>query len=493
LKSVGDVVVSMSSARPASVSGLTEGPLLAPLVALAWPLVAIQLLQVAYNVADTFWLGRLSADAVGALSLAFPLVFLLISVGGGFTAAGAILVAQHTGAGGKRAAGHIAGQTLGFVLLVSVGLGALGYLATGPLLAMLPTDAATAERVVPLSAAYMRVFFLGSPALFGFFVFTALMRGHGDTRAPLRVMVLSVAVNVTLDPLLIFGWGPFPALGIEGAAIATVASRSIAAVVGVYLLFGTAIGPDLRVGDLLPRRKPVGSILRLGVPSALEHSGVSLAMVAATAMVATFPPAVLAGYGLGNRLISLVFLPAMGLSQAMNTAVGQNLGAGEPERAGRAVRLGMGLVTGVLLVVAAVAVAVPEPIVAVFLPVETATAAATVAHASEYLRIVAVAFVFLGLLEVALGAFRGAGRTTTALAISLFTLWVVRLPATYLLTFPLGWGPTGIWVAVALADVVGCLVALAWLSRGSWKRGIVEQPGTGVGAAPTPETGPTDD
>ena len=481
----------MSTSRPAT--GLTEGPLLAPLVALAWPLVAIQLLQVAYNIADTFWLGRLSADAVGALSLAFPLVFLLISVGGGFTAAGAILVAQHTGAGGKRMAGHFAGQTLGFVLIVSVGLGALGYLATGPLLAMLPTDAATAERVVPLAAAYMRVFFLGSPALFGFFVFTALMRGHGDARAPLRVMVLSVAVNVVLDPLLIFGWGPFPALGVEGAAVATIVSRSVAAVVGIYVLFGTSLGPDIRLGDLLPRPKPVKKILRLGVPSALEHSGVSLAMVAATAMVATFPPAVLAGYGLGNRLISLVFLPAMGLSQAMNTAVGQNLGAGEPDRAGRAVRLGMILVTGVLVVVGAIAFAVPEPIVSVFLPVETPTATATIGHASEYLRIVAVAFVFLGLLEVALGAFRGAGRTTTALAISLFTLWVVRLPATYLLAFPLGWGPTGVWVAVALADVVGCAAALAWLSRGTWKRGVVETHGTGVGAGPTAETVPTDD
>ncbi|WP_373190205.1 MATE family efflux transporter [Halolamina sp.] len=483
----------MSSRHPSS--SLTEGPILRPLVALAWPLVAIQLLQVAYNIADTFWLGRRSADAVGALSLAFPLVFLLISVGGGFTAAGAILVAQHTGAGGKRAAGEIAGQTLGFVLLVSVGLGALGFVATGPLLALLPTDPATAERIVPMAAAYMRVFFLGSPALFGFFIFTALMRGYGDARAPLRVMVLSVAVNVALDPVLIFGWGPFPALGVEGAAVATVASRSVAALAGFYLLFATATGPAINVRDLLPRREPVEKIVRLGVPSALEHSGVSLAMVAATAMVATFPPEVLAGYGLGNRLISLVFLPAMGLSQAMNTAVGQNLGAGEPERAQQAVKLGMVLVTAVLLVVAVIAYLRPEPIVAVFLPTGTATAVATIGHASDYLRIVAFAFVFLGLLEVALGTFRGAGNTTTALGISLVTLWVVRLPATYLLAFPLGWGPTGIWAAVALADVVGCAVALAWLSRGTWKRAVVESPttGTGTGAAPTPETAAIDD
>jgi putative MATE family efflux protein len=306
-------------------------------------------------------------------------------------------------------------------------------------------------------------------------------------------MVLSVAVNVVLDPLLIFGWGPFPAMGMEGAAVATVAARSVAALAGFYILFATAIGPEVRIQDLLPRREPVENIVRLGVPSALEHSGVSLAMVAATGMVATFPPEVLAGYGLGNRLISLVFLPAMGLSQAMNTAVGQNLGAGEPGRAEKAVRLGMVLVTGVLLVVATIAYLRPEPIVAVFLPTGTATAAVTIGHASDYLRIVAFAFVFLGLLEVALGAFRGAGNTTTALAISLVTLWVVRLPATYLLAFPLGWGPTGIWAAVAIADVVGCVVALLWLSRGTWKEAVIEQPGTGMGAAPTAEAAVVDD
>ena len=481
----------MTTSRSANTSSLTAGPLLRPLVALSWPLVAIQLLQVAYNVADTFWLGRYSADAVGALSLAFPIVFLMISVGGGFTAAGAILVAQYTGAESERAAGRFAGQTLGFVMLVAVGLGVVGFLATGPSLSLLPADPATRDRVIPLAAAYMRVFFLGSPALFGFFIFSSLMRGYGNTRTPLRVMVLSVAVNVVLDPLLIFGWGPFPKMGIEGAAVATVAARVAAALVGFYVLFGTDVGPAIELVDLIPRPGPVKDILRLGVPSALEQSGSALAMVAATAMVATFPPAVVAAYGLGNRLLSLVFLPAMGLSQAMNTAVGQNLGAGRPERAERAVKMGVELVTGVLLVAALVAAAVPEPIVSVLLPPDSPGAVETVGHAAEYLRISSVAFVFLGVFQVAQGAFRGAGNTTTALAISLVTLWVVRLPATYLLAFTLNWGPTGVWAAVAAADVVGCLVAVAWLARGTWKDAVVS--GRGGGSSVLDDAVPTDD
>ncbi|WP_225935342.1 MATE family efflux transporter [Halobaculum magnesiiphilum] len=469
------------SPSAAQVSDLVEGDLLRPMLRVAWPLVLIQLLQVMYNVADTFWLGRLSADAVGALSLAFPIVFLFISIGGGFTAAGAILVAQHTGAssagsGSDREAGKVAGTVLGFVMLVALVLGALGYLAVGPALSLIPADEATARDIVPLAALYMRVFFLATPFLFGFFVFVSLMRGYGDTRAPLRVMVVSVAVNVALDPFLIFGWGPFPALGIEGAAWATLFSRAVATVVGWYVLFATPAGPTVRPGDLVPDLGIVKKVVRLGVPSALEQSGVSLAFVVLTALVATFPPAVVAAYGLGNRLISLVFLPAMGLAQAVNTVVGQNLGAEKPDRAWRAVRAALGVVTAVMLPVALATAAFPEPIVQVFLPPGSPDAAETIAYASTYLRVATVMFVFLGVFEISRGAFRGAGRTGTALALSLVAVWLVRVPVTYAAVFVYDFGTAGIWWAVVAGDVVGAIAGLAWLLHGTWMRSVVEPP-----------------
>jgi Na+-driven multidrug efflux pump len=235
----------------------------------------------------------------------------------------------------------------------------------------------------------------------------------------------------------------------------------------------------------------VRELVRLGVPSALEQSTSSLAMILMTAMVATFPPAVVAAYGLGNRLLSLAFLPAMGLGQAMNTVVGQNLGARRPDRADRAVRAGMGVVAAVMTVVAAVAVLVPGPIVGLFLSTGGPRAAATAAHATDFLRVAAAMFVFMGVLQVVLGAFRGAGRTKTALAFSMVTLWVARLPAAYLLVFVLGWGATGVWWAVAVGDVVGCLAAVAWLRRGTWRDAVV----AGSGRRPRerdPDVAPAD-
>ncbi|UPW02093.1 MATE family efflux transporter [Halorussus gelatinilyticus] len=474
---------------------LTEGGLARPLFHLAWPIVVTQLLQVAYNVGDAFWLGRYSANAVGAISLAFPLIYFLIAFGGGFNVAGSTLVAQYMGADSDGSAGKVAGQTLGFVVLVGVILSAVGHFGSGPMLSLFPSDAATATSVVPLAEQYMEIFFLGLPFMFGFLAFSALLRGYGDTRTPMRVMAVTVVLNVVLDPLLIFGVGPVPALGIEtalvpemgieGAALATLLARVVGGLVGVYVLFFTNTGPDVRLDHLAPDFDYVRDIVRIGIPSALEQSAGALAMVMLTVMIVTFEPSVIAAYGLGNRLISLVFLPAVGLGKATNTVVGQNLGAGNAERAERAVRLAASVGAGVMLVLAVVAATVPQPIVEVFMATGTAEAAETVEYAVEYLRIRTVEFAFIGVFQVLVGAFRGAGNTKVAMVISMVTLWVVRVPAVYLLAFETTLGPTGIWVGVALGHVVGAIAAAAWFTRGTWKDAVIDS-GSAEPVAETP-------
>lgn len=466
------VVSSESSAR---TNELTEGDLVGPMIALAWPMVVIQLLQVTYNVADTAFLGAVSEDAVGALSLSFPLIFFLISVGGGFTAAGAILVAQYTGAQSGNSADKIAGQTLSFVTILAIGIGIVGYFTTNWMLGLLPADPETEARIIPLAADYMRIYFLGMPFLFGFFVFVSIMRGYGDTRTPMRIMVISVVLNVILDAILIFGLGPFPRLEIEGAAIATITARAVATGFGLYILFWTDAGPDIELEYLIPDLTQIKEIVSLGVPSAIEQSTSSLAFIILTAMVVTFSPAIVAAYGLGNRLISLVFLPAMGLSQAVDTVVGQNLGANRPDRAKKASWLAMGLAAIVMSVITIIMFTFPEPIVRVFLSADTEGAPQTIAYAVEYMQIAAFMFVFMGALQIMLGTFRGAGNTKTAMVFSMITLWVARVPLTYYFVFVLGWAETGIWYAVLLGDVIGFVAALVWYLRGTWATKIIEE------------------
>ncbi len=508
--------------RPGSI---TEGSLVRPLFHLAWPIVVIQLLQVTYNVVDTLYLGRLSAEAVGAISLAFPLIFLLIAVAGGFTTAGAILVAQYTGAKGDRSAGLVAGQTITTVFSLAIVIGVVGYFYTRPALDLLPSDPETAATVIPLAADYMEVIFLGIPLMFGFFVFSALMRGYGDTRTPMLVMVVSVGLNVVLDPFFIFGFAENPVIGwldaapllgvvdfagleatlyaatgftgfgIQGAALATILSRGVATVLGLWLLLGTGLGPATRPEHLKPDLEIVEDIVRLGLPSTVEQTTSALAMITLTAMVVTFAPPIVAAYGLGNRLISLVFLPAMGLGRAIDTMVGQNLGAERSDRAERAVWLAASTGAGVMLVVAVIAAVFTEPIVSAFLG-DVPDAPATIAYGVEYVRIRAVEFAFIGVSQVILGAFRGAGNTKIAMSISILTLWVGRVVSVFVLAF--GWsitvpvvgvtiaalelGETGIWIGMALGNVLGAIVGVAWFLRGTWKQRYIEEPEPAPGA-----------
>ncbi|MFC3960141.1 MATE family efflux transporter [Halovivax cerinus] len=506
---------------PSASSSITEGSLIRPLFQLAWPIVVIQLLQVTYNVVDTIWLGRLSTESVGAISLAFPLIFLLIAIAGGFTTAGAILVAQYTGARGERSSGLVAGQTLSFVGIISVLIAVVGYFYTRPALSILPSDPETAARVIPLAADYMEVFFLGMPLIGGFFVFSALMRGYGDTRTPMLVMVVSVVVNVVADPFLIFGFADnplfgmlnglpgigaidfvaletslygltgFSGMGIEGAAAATVGARAVATAIGIYVLFATSRGPTIDVGHLVPDLAVVEDIVRLGTPSMVEQSMSALAMITLTAMVVTFSPPVVTAFGLGNRLISLVFLPAMGLGRAIDTMVGQNLGADRPDRAARAVRLAASTGAGVMLVVAVLALAFTEPIVSVFIGPDVENAAIAEGYGVEYVRTRTVEFAFIGVSQVILGGFRGAGNTKTAMVISMVTLWVGRVVSVLVLAFSwtvtlplvgitvgaLGLGARGLWIGMALGNVVGAIVGVAWFSRGTWREKYIDDPG----------------
>jgi putative MATE family efflux protein len=453
---------------------LTEGSLARPLFHLAWPIVTIQLLQVTYNLADTIYLGWYDPTAVAAISLAFPILFLLLSVAGGFTTAAAILVAQYTGAEGSEDAGRIAGQAIAFVGLLSIGLGLLGVLVSGPLLELLPADPDTGAEVFPLMGDYLTIVFLGTPFIFGFYVFTALMRGYGDSYTPMRIMAISVAINVVLDPIVIFGLGPAPELGIQGAALASVFSRGLATVAGMYVLFRTNRGPQIGRADLRLESETVREIVRIGTPTALEQSMVAFAMVLLTALVALFAPPVAAAYGVVNRLVSFVVLPAIGVGQATETVVGQNLGAEKPDRAERAVWLGSAVVGGTMVVVALVAAAFPEPIVGAILGADSEHTAESIRLGSQYLRIRSVEFVFMGVLQVVLGGFRGAGNTKHALAIALLILWVARLPATYGLAIVLDWGTLGIWIGMSVGDILGALVAVPWFLRGTWRDSVVD-------------------
>ncbi|ELY63958.1 MATE family efflux transporter [Natrinema versiforme] len=438
---------------------LTEGGIAKPLFYLSLPIIVTNLLQTAYNLIDTFWLGQYSTEALAAISFAFPMVFLLISVGMGLSVAGSVLVAQHIGADEESEAEYAASQTVALSLIGAVLLGLIGFAFVEELLGLLGAS----PDVLPLATDYMQVISLGMAFMFGFFVFIALMRGYGDTITPMLVMFGSVVLNVILDPFLIFGWGPFPELGIEGAAIATVFSRALALVVGLAIMFRGTRGVQIRLRQMRPDLSFAKKLVSIGFPASVEGMGRALSINLLLVIVGLFPTYVVAAYGIGTRVFSVIFLPAIAVARGVETMTGQNVGADKPDRAEAAADFAaktMFVVLGALGVVAWLAA---EPITAAFTDDPE-----VIEVGVTFLRYVAPSFGFIGVMRAYNGSFRGTGKTLTAAAIVLVTYAVVRLPIAYGLS-QTSMEYRGIWVAFAASNVVGAGLAYAWYRRGTWR------------------------
>ncbi|MFD1515512.1 MATE family efflux transporter [Halomarina rubra] len=488
----------MSEAEDRSVN-VTDGDLVKPMLVLSGPIILSMLLQVGYNLADTFWVGRLGEDAVTALGLAWPLVFLTISFAGGFTVAGTVLVAQHKGAGNDARIDHVAGQTIAFVSVLAVAFSAVGYLLVPQLLGLV--GATPGSEVHRLAVDYTRTIFLGVVFMFGFFIFQALLRGWGDTKTPLYLMAFGVAINVVLDPLLILGFQDnvlfgalglrgleatlldltgFTGMGVQGAAAATVISRALGATLGFAWLFSGAVGIHLSLDDLILRRETVERIVRIGAPASVEQSTRALGITVLTALVAVVgadaamgKDAVVGGFTIANRITSLVFLPALGFARGTETVVGQNLGSDQADRAKRAVRAGVLIIAVVLVGVSVVAMTFADSIVGVFISGEGA--ADVTAIGVDYLVVVGPTFAFLGAFQILQGGFRGSGSTTLAMGFGIASLWVFRIPAAYYFSQLAGMGPTGVWWGIAFSNVASVVVAAVWFLRGTWTENVVEE------------------
>jgi len=453
---------------------LTSGGIGKPLFFLAMPIVVTNLFQTAYNLADTFWLGQYSTDALAAISFAFPMVFLLISFGTGISVAGSVLVAQFTGADEAREAEYAASQTVTFAAIVSVVLGVVGYFLVERFLSLMGAS----QDVLPLASSYMEVISLGLLFMFGFFVFIALMRGYGDTITPMLVMFGSVVVNIVIDPFLIFGWTvvesaplvgtvSFPELGIQGAAVATVFSRGLALVVGLAIMFRGDRGVQIHLRDMAPDLSYLRRLVRIGLPASVEGMGRALSMNLLLFVVATFSDPVVSAYGIGTRVFSVIVLPAIAVARGVETMTGQNVGAGKPDRAEAAANLAAKVLFGILTLAGIVVFLAPEPIVSVFVGAGQENADRVVEVGAQFLRYVALTFGFIGITRAYTGSFRGAGRTLTAAAISVAMLGVVRFPIAWFAAGPLG--ESGIWISFAVSNVVGAAIAVLWYRRGTWK------------------------
>jgi putative MATE family efflux protein len=473
-----------------------NGKLVWPLIVLSVPIVLTNLLMVGYNLADTFWVGRLGQEAVSALSFSWAIIFLVISFAIGFNVAGTVLVAQNKGAGNIGKISHVAGQTITFVFLLSIAFGVIGFFLSPSLLQLIGAEPGTLEYDYAL--VYTQTEFVGMPFIFAFFVFQSLLQGWGDTKTPFYLMSASVALNVVIDPFFILGfeenvvfaWFGLEALEaqlyaltgfagweVQGAALATILSRGLAAGIGIWLLVSGRVGIELTPSDFRLQAETVKQLITIGTPASVEISTKAFSVTILTALVALAGPTPVAGYGIGTRITSMVVLPALGLARGVETVVGQNLGAGQIERAKRGVFAASGIIAGCLFVFSALVYVLAEPIIGVFI---TGSGAAEVVEiGAEYLRIVSVSYLFLGVFYIVQGAYRGSGSTRLAMSFAIVGFIVLRPVLAYGFAEPVGMGATGVFIGDALTNVVIVVLAGLYLLRGTWTDNVIEdEPGS---------------
>jgi putative MATE family efflux protein len=438
---------------PPPTAGIVHGPLRPAILRLALPAVGTTLFQVLFNVTDTFWVGRtLGPSALAAVSLASYMVWVIVSVGElvgvGLTAVAARRHGERDPLSAARAAGTALVMAVALGLLISVG-GVLSLPAVFRLMG------ATGE-VAALAREFLVVQLLGAVLIYGYFVVTAAFRSAGDTRTPFLLLGASVLLNLVLDPLMILGWGPVPALGVYGAALATVLTRGLGFVVGLELL-------RRRGGIRLDLSLPVArTIARIGLPTMLTGVLFSLIYMLLVRIVGRFGTPAIAALGVGHKIEGISYMICIGFGLAAETLVGQNLGAGQPARAREAGWLTARIASVPTCVLALVFMLVPSVLVGI-----VTDDSAVIRDASLYLRAAGVAQLAMAFENVLEGALTGAGYTLYTMLV-VVGLSALRIPLAELVAGP--FGLAGIWWMLALTAMARAAAMTSLWHWGGWEK-----------------------
>lgn len=455
----------------------TTGSVPRHLLVFAWPMLVGNLLQALYNTVDAMWVGRfLGAHALGAVAVSFPIIFALIALLMGLTMATTTLVSQFRGAGDQDGVRKTISNSLRLLAILGLAFSVTGFFFRVPVLRLIGTP----DEILPSAAAYLGIFLLGLIAMFLYNVGSAILRGLGDSRTPMKFLAVATVINMILDPLLILGVGPFPQLGIAGAALATVFAQAVSSVLVLrHLAVKTGL---LQVGRRWWAfdRRLTRLTFTIGLPAGFQQFVVSIGMLTITSIINRFGPTVVAAYGAAARLDQFAHMPAMSVGMAVSAMVGQNLGAGQDQRVSEVVRWAMVLSGSITAALAAVALLAPGFVLRLF-----TTEPGVLAEGIAYLRIVGWAYVPFALSFAITGVLRGAGDTVPTMFITIATLWLFRVPMANYLSGAAGLGSRGIWLANAVSPALALVLTFAYYSTGRWRNKVAVRRAGGLAA---PET-----
>ena len=455
---------SIREALRGSHQDFTTGSLNRAVVLLAIPMVLEMALESLFAVVDVFWVGRLGANAVATVGLTESLLSLVFAVGFGLGMSTTAMVARRIGEKDRMGAATAGVQAIFIGLATSLAFGIPCYVYAPRLLGVMGAS----PEIVALGSGYARIALGGCGAIVMLFLNNAIFRGAGDAAVAMRLLWVSNIINLVLDPCLIFGWGPFPKLGVTGAAMATFTGRSIGVLYQFYRLLRGTERIHILVSQVRVNAGVLLRLLRVSLTGILQFAIADVSWIGLVRIVSVFGSAALAGYTIAIRILIFVLLPSWGLSNAAATLVGQNLGAKQPERAEQSVwRTGLYNVlflgaVGVFFVIAA------EPVIRLF-----TNDPAVVPLAVSCLRILSYGNIGYAYGMVMLQAFNGAGDTLTPTFVNFFGFWVLELPLAWVLAVNLGLHAEGAFLAIVIAECSMAVAGIILFRQGRWKKKMI--------------------
>jgi putative MATE family efflux protein len=442
----------------------TRGSIRRAIVLLAIPMMLEMAMESIFALVDTYFVGRIGVEALTTVGLTEVMMTLIYSIGVGLSLAPMALIARFVGEKNTALASRAAGQSIVLTLAISLLIALPGAYYADELLRLMGAS----EAVVREGVGYTRILFAGNGIIMLLFLLNGVFRGAGEAATAMRVLWIANGINIVLDPLFIFGIGPFPGFGVEGAAMATTIGRGCGVVYQLYILFSgrslVRISGSRWVVDLSMQVR----ILRIAANGAFQYLIGSASWIFLARVVATFGDSAVAGYTVAIRLILFTLLPAWGLSNAAATFVGQNLGAKQPGRAENGVWWTLGITIVYLSVLSVAYYMLAGPLVQSFTDDGRA-----IAYGVRALRVFAIGYVFFGLGLIPVQAFNGAGDTLTPTLLNFVCFWLLEIPLSYYLAVNLGYEVAGVIWAVVVAEVVLSAVAIYLFRRGKWKSKVV--------------------
>jgi len=444
-----------------SEQSFTTGSIDRAIFLLSVPMILEMVMESLFAVVDVFFVSQLhDNDAVATIGLTESMLTIIYSIAIGLSMGATAMVARRVGEKDIKSAEVAAVQALFIGIVIAFTISLTGFFFSTDLLRLMGAS----DAVIAKGAGYTKLMLSGNITIMMLFLINAVFRGAGNAAIAMRSLWLANIINIVLDPIFIFGWGPVPAFGVEGAAIATTTGRSIGVLYQVYhLLKGKGI-LRLHAENLIVKWNIVWNLLKISAGGTAQFIIASASWIFLVRIVSNFGSEALAGYTIAIRVIVFAILPAWGMANAAATLVGQNLGAQQPERAEKSVWRTAFFNMVFLAIVTVLFFTLAKPILKLF-----TDDVAVLQSGIQCLQIVSLGYIFYAYGMVVSQSFNGAGDTTTPTILNFFGFWTFQIPLAYLLAMTVGFGPTGVYAAISIAESAIAVVAILIFRRGRWK------------------------